>query len=99
MREISKKQLSGRDEGQLSLEQRVGRVEAVHLLSGPFPTLATLLHLVENHNAQNPLLSGFWAWGCLLSAKHRHERRRQERRADRIASPHSVLVPWVATVN
>lgn len=39
MREISKKQLSGRDEGQLSLEQRVGRVEAVHLLSGPSPHL------------------------------------------------------------
>ena len=33
----------------------------MHLLSGPFPRLATLLHLVENHNAQNPLLSGFWA--------------------------------------
>lgn len=65
MREISKKQLSGRVEGQLSLEQRVGRVEAVHLLSGPFPTLATLLHLVENHNAQNPLLSGFWAGGLV----------------------------------
>ena len=46
-----------------------------------------------------PLLSGFWAWGCLSSAKHRNERRRQENRADGISSPCSVLVLWVATVN
>ena len=40
-----------------------------------------------------PLLSGFWAWECLSSAKHRDERRKQENRADGISSPCSVLVP------
>lgn len=40
-------------------------VPFVCLLSGPFPTLAPLLYLMGNCNAQNPLLTGFWTGGLM----------------------------------